>query len=744
MGSIAAEFVNSTNEHIFLTGKAGTGKTTFLHQLVQETYKKYLIVAPTGIAALNANGVTIHSQFLLPFGSMIPERYLPEGIPGGDFHDQNSLASRRPLDSRRRKLLRQCDLLIIDEVSMLRADVLDAIDYRMRSAKGRYNESFGGAQVLMIGDLFQLAPIVKDHEWSVLTQYYDSIHFFEARCLKQGGFVQLELDKIFRQQDDAFIRILNNLRNDRLTEADMDTLNGYYQANVKSDSEIITLTTHNRRAQEINESELSKLNTPSYAFDAEIEEDFPESMYPVSERLRLKEGAQVMFIRNDNLEKRYYNGKLATVIDIDEDDIRVQLADSDERITLRREEWENKKYEVNGHTNEIEEQVIGRFSHYPIKLAWAITVHKSQGLTFEKAIIDVGKAFAPGQVYVALSRLRSLDGLILRTRIQPNAIRSDQQVVEFAKQQHDAEALDQLLAARKKDFLGKRLNEGFNMDEIRKQLVFVQEKYNSKQEFTDEIMREALPLTAQLFVEQEKNTKAFRHQLKRLITEGNKDVLIERLSKGTAYYTKFLLVRFREVFQHRMEVDQFTKVKKYLGALEELEGMILKQLEQIQHAASLVAAIMGNKPYRRDVNLDTERMDQLKQVRDEVVEYVEEHRQLGGGKSGRKRKTGGPKKKVGETYTITYQLFNAGKTLAEIATERNLKISTLEGHLAKGIGTGEVQIEKAMDKEVLEFLLKAFDSSKSASISGLHKDLKGAYTFGQLRMVEAYLARTKS
>lgn len=743
---LAANFVNSTNEHIFLTGKAGTGKTTFLRQLASSTYKKHLIVAPTGIAALNANGVTIHSQFLLPFGSMIPERYLPNGISQGDFHDQNTLASRRALDSRRRKLLRQCDLLIIDEVSMLRADILDAIDYRMRSAKGRYNESFGGAQVLLIGDLFQLAPIVKDHEWSVLSNYYKSIHFFEALCLKRSGFVQLELDKVYRQQDEIFLGILNNLRNDQLSQGDIDILNSHYQANVKSNEEIITLTTHNYRAQEINTSELHKLNAPLKHFDAEVEDDFPESMYPVPERLEIKEGAQVMFIRNDNLEKRYYNGKLATVLSVDRDGILVQLADSDDTIVLRKEEWENKKYEVNEQTNDIEEKVIGRFSHYPVKLAWAITVHKSQGLTFDKAIIDVGKAFAPGQVYVALSRLRSLDGLVLRTRIDPSAVSNDAQVVEFSERRKGSTELSEILLEGQKDFLKKCLQQAFDLEEIRKQLVFIQEKYNSKQEFADAIMREALPeLTAQ-FVEEAKNTRTFREQLARLLEVDDQQALLGRIGKGSAYYSEFLIERFRAVFQHRQEVDQFTRVSKYLGALEELEGMMIKQVEQIQHASTLVSSILSAQPYKRDLAIDKQRIDRLQGLREEVTQYVADHRQMNGTRSGRKRKAKDTRKKQvkGETYSITYAMFNEGKTIEEIATARGLKASTLEGHLARGIGEGEIEINKAMAEETLVFLIKTFKDSPSDSITTLHRELRGQYSFGLLRMVQAHLARLKT
>ena len=293
---LAAQFVNSTASHIFLTGKAGTGKTTFLRDLALKTHKSFVIVAPTGIAALNAQGVTIHSQFLLPLGGFIPEKTASGNFgENSPFFTQNTLAKKHSLNSVRKQILRACDLLIIDEVSMLRADVLDAIDYRMRSAKGNFSRSFGGAQVLMIGDLYQLPPIVRDHEWGVLKNYYRTMHFFEAHALKQDGMVYIELDKIFRQQDDKFISILNNLRNNVATAEDIATLNSYYRKEENIDAEgVITVTTHNHKADVLNEKKLNSLPGPSSFFQAEIDGDFPEKIYPLAETIELKVGAQIM------------------------------------------------------------------------------------------------------------------------------------------------------------------------------------------------------------------------------------------------------------------------------------------------------------------------------------------------------------------------------------------------------------------------------------------------------------------
>ena len=415
--AIASKLINQTNRHLFLTGKAGTGKTTFLKYISEYTHKNSIVAAPTGIAAINAGGVTLHSLFHLPFGSFIPSNdRIKEYNITTQINTPQSLIKDLKMNSSKRKMLKELELLIIDEVSMVRADLLDAIDTVLRYIKRQKNRSFGGVQLLLIGDLLQLPPVVKEGEWNYLNPYYPGIYFFNAKALQQNKPLHIELNKIYRQSDKIFISLLNNLRDNSLTKEDIELLNKHYKPSFKPkrDDGYIFLTTHNRKADEINRQSLKDLPGKIFIYDAEIDGDFNEYLFPVEFKLELKKGAQVMFIKNDySGEQRYFNGKIGLISYLSSDRIEVSFNDGTPPAAVEHYIWENKKFSLNKGTNEIEENIKGTFSHYPIKLAWAITVHKSQGLTFKKAIIDVSRAFAPGQIYVALSRLVSLDGLVL-------------------------------------------------------------------------------------------------------------------------------------------------------------------------------------------------------------------------------------------------------------------------------------------------------------------------------------------
>lgn len=755
MAALAARFVNSTARHVFLTGKAGTGKTTFLHQLARSTHKRFVILAPTGIAALNAKGVTIHSQFMLPFGSFIPERKLPDDIPEyGAFHDRDTLDRRHPLNALRRNVLRGVDLLIIDEVSMLRADLLDAIDHRMRSVRGMYGRSFGGAQVLFIGDLFQLPPVVKEQEWRVLQRWYASPHFFAAKAIQEAGYAHIELDKIFRQQDGGFIAILNNLRNNTVGPDDVATLNAHYRANIAKEHPegVITLTTHNRTADELNLQALDRLPGKLHHFTAVLEGDYPESMYPVLSDLQLKEGAQVMFVRND-MEKAYFNGKLARVTTIDGDEVMVEMIDDGMPYTLKRERWENKRYVVDPVTKEQNEEVLGTFDHYPVKLAWAITVHKSQGLTFDKAIIDVGSAFAPGQVYVALSRLRSLDGLILRTRIDPSVVSTDKDVMAFSERQHSQQPLPEQLKDQQRQYLQAMLPSTFDLGDLLKRAEFTQKDHTETDEFEDVGMRTALAHCVDKLKAEVLNSQKFQNQLLRLLHEDDRSTLVERIGKGGDYYRSVLTNVMKELLQHLAQVEQLSRTKQYADALRELDGMLVKKLGAIAKAAYITTCILNGELISRNPELEKGGAERRAALVEEVRAWAEVNKPKAATKSGRKRtrkgedgvfvtkpkKASGTKKEKGETYRITYASIKEGKDLAAIGAERQLSLTTIEGHAARGIAEGEVDIAQVTDEQEREAIAAWMREHLDQGLNAARAHFGDTYSFGKLRMVQAWL-----
>lgn len=738
MARQAARFVNSTNSHIFLTGKAGTGKTTFLAQLSAATHKQYVIVAPTGIAALNAKGVTIHSQFLLPLGSYMPSPDVDEQSMG--FYNAGILARRHPLNAKRRDVLRHIDLLIIDEVSMLRADLLDAIDARLRMVK-RNRKPFGNVQLLLIGDMYQLPPVIKDAEWTVLRKHYESPHFFSSKALSEAGCVYVELDRIFRQQDNEFISILNNLRNNETTQANIDTLNEQYQNPDKIPDDVITITTHNYKADEMNRKALAALEGKATAYRAKVEGDFPESAYPVSECIELKKGARVMFMKNDTQEGAYFNGKLATIVYLDKENIDVRLDNETDIYTLRKELWENKKYNVDPLSKELEEEIVGTFKQYPIKLAWAITVHKSQGLTFEKAIIDVGQAFAPGQVYVALSRLTSLEGLVLRTKVNPNVVSTDQQVVAYAKTKERQGQLADILQREQGEYIKELLANTFDLYPLQQLVNKVQDKHNSKQQFEDEEMRNALTVISDALRSEFANTNRFQKQLDGLLNRNEQALLLERIQKGSTYYLVFLEQQFRKLLLHVEHVAQFSRTKAYRTALDEIDLLFLKKWEQLDKVALVVRQVLAGEAIAIPKELKSARTTARAKLLEEVEAEAKAKPKNTDRRTGRVRKKG-KKKEVGATYKATYALAKEGLSMEEIAEKRALKSSTIESHLAKGIGEGAIDIEQFMGQEDLESIEKVFTEDHGTPTGVIYAKLNAQYTYGQIRMVQAHLAKT--
>ena len=455
---LAGDLVKNTSRHIFLTGKAGTGKTTFLRYIKDNSFKKSVVVAPTGVAAINAGGVTIHSFFQLPIGPFVPGTN--NGYSNNGATDKHGLLSTIKIGGDKRRLFQELELLIIDEVSMVRCDTLDAVDLVLRHFRKRWSEPFGGVQVLYIGDMYQLPPVVPDDDWRILRDFYPGPFFFDSIAFNQSSVLYIELDKVYRQTDQSFIDILNRVRNNIVRPEDWKQLNGLYDPEFYPSAEdnYVTLTTHNNKADAINSYKLRQLAGETFIFKGDVVNEFPDKAHPTDLMLHLKIGAQVMFVKNDSSPvRRYYNGKLGTIKNIKGDEITITFPHERGELELSKETWKNIRYTYDKASGTVDEEELGTFTQYPIRLAWAITIHKSQGLTFEKAIIDAGETFAPGQLYTALSRCTSLEGIVLYSRLASNNIISDQRIVAFGKRVVLTEELQRLLNIERQNYWSERI-----------------------------------------------------------------------------------------------------------------------------------------------------------------------------------------------------------------------------------------------------------------------------------------------
>ncbi len=588
---LAYEFVQHTNKNVFLTGKAGTGKTTFLHNLKKTSVKRMVVVAPTGVAAINAGGVTIHSFFQLAFGPHIP------GGPASSAGEAANTGFNKKFSGDKIKLIRSLDLLVIDEISMVRADILDAIDEVLR--RYRYSSKpFGGLQLLMIGDLHQLAPIVKDDEWQVLKPYYDTIYCFSSNALKQTDPVAVELKQIFRQSDEYFISLLNRVRENQLDFHTLQEINQRYIPGFKPDDDegYITLTTHNNSAQRTNQSKLEALKTKSQFFTAEVEGDFPESSYPTEFKLELKEGAQVMFVKNDpSRSKLFFNGKIGKVVRFGEDVIYVKCPGDEREIAVTPLEWANTRYSLN--TNkEVQENVIGKFTQFPLRLAWAITIHKSQGLTFEKAIIDASASFAHGQVYVALSRCKTFEGMVLSSRISNESVITDEMVAQHTKEINANVPGEEYLKQAKKNFQQGLLNELFDFTLVRKRFFYLkkvlEENSKSLEAGALEVLKSMIEPAKNEIQEVEEK---FRSQLLQFIEEEilpeENLPLQERVKKASEYFADKLNAVLYEPSKNLSIESDNQGVKK-----QAMESLGKLQLELFSKIACLRSLTPGPPP----------------------------------------------------------------------------------------------------------------------------------------------------
>ncbi|MBO9619360.1 MAG: AAA family ATPase [Niabella sp.] len=686
--------IEFTQRSVYLTGKAGTGKTTFLNEFTKKTSKKYIVVAPTGIAAINAGGVTLHSLFGLPLTTFVPTI---EPIDRNEAINIPQLIPHFKYRKEKLKLLQALEILIIDEVSMLRADVLDMIDLALKAAR-RSSLPFGGIQLLLIGDLYQLPPVVKQSSEGLLNRYYASPYFFDSKALQIAPFITVELQTIYRQNDPQFITLLNAIRNGATDQIDFKLLNSRYQPAFEPKEAYIYLVSHNYMADAINAKRLNALPEKGQQCKAIINGEFKEHLYPNDPELVLKPGAQVMFIRNDaSEEKKYFNGRLAKVLKVEADKVTVLPDDSATEITVAREVWENKKYYLDD-KKEIKEDIVGRYEQFPLRLAWAVTIHKSQGLTFDKVIIDAGHSFTNGQVYVALSRCRTLEGIVLKSAIPATAIFKDTRIADFHTATNASEKIEIIYEAEKNDFALGKLLRALGVAPLHTALeqwikagtesyIADQEDFVTVSEQLHNTCNQLETVFAKFEIFVARQSKSDAPDKWELITEK---------SRGAAHY--FFEQVHQQLFIPLKEHYSVTKSVKGLKTYNTATKALFDELQE--YLGSLKSLHFLDQP------LLTEQEDTV--IETPVVKKP--------------------------SHLISYELLEDGKTVAEIASLRNLAESTIYGHFAKIATTGIMDMEKLFSQEQINIFRKRFVVGQWASITDAKSALP-AFEFHELRLL---------
>ena len=734
--------VNQTNRNIFLTGKAGTGKTTLLHKIINTCYKNTVVVAPTGIAALNASGVTIHSMFQLPFASFLPTLSNPPIVNEFlRFENRFSLRKHFQMHKNKQQVIRNMELLIVDEVSMLRADVLDAMDYMLQFIR-KDKRPFGGVQVLFIGDLLQLPPVVKQEEWEVLKHYYKGMYFFQSEVITQNPLLYVELETIYRQTDKLFISILNHLRENQLTSEDIKQLEKYVQPDFpkKHLKDYITLTTHNAKADAMNQREMSKLTSPLFSYEADIVDDFPEYLYPIEKVIQLKEGARVMFIKNDiSGEHLFFNGKMGTVVSLSEGEITVKL-DGGRVINVERYEWENVRYKLNETTKDIEEERLGSFTQYPLRLAWAITIHKSQGLTFEKAILDLASVFASGQAYVAFSRLRSLDGLVLLSSVSANGINNNGEVIGYAENKASEKEVQTACYTGKTEFLQENILNTFQWNTLLEEWVLHRNSYSgeigNKNLYKDWASQQLVRVQELVTV-----SEKFIKQLRTLFNNAT-DVqhIFERVAKGIIYFTPLLKQLWYEVLLVEGKIANQKKVKQFFTELKELDNSLSETLKKLFRLEQMIQLAQSDQPFDKE-KIHSAKLETLYTELTGKINNILKNEKLFIGEYPLS-KDDKPKKEKRSTYDITLQLWKEGKTVAEIAKERTLSQATIYSHIAKCIEQDKIAITEVLPEETINELNTIFkENEELTTLKSLYEKTEERYSWDELRLFRAYLLK---
>ena len=741
-------FINQTQRSVFLTGKAGTGKTTLLREIIQTTHKNTVVVAPTGIAALNAGGVTIHSMFQLPFGGFIPDNSSPQFSESTKFETKATLRRHFKMSGLKKSVIRNMELLIIDEVSMLRADLLDAMDYMMQSVRKK-SSAFGGVQVLYIGDLLQLPPVIRDEEWRTLKTYYKGKFFFHSHVVQQNPPLYIELSKIFRQTDDTFISVLNNLRNNEISQQDIQTLNQYVKPDfdLKANKGYITLTTHNNKADSMNAQALEDLEGKLVVYEPEITGDFPDKIFPVEQQLKLKIGAQIMFVKNDlSFDKNYFNGKMGVIKSLSNKEILVHFPEENKTIEVEKYEWQNIRYKVDQTTKEIDEEVLGTFVHYPIKLAWAITVHKSQGLTFDKAALDVSQVFLPGQAYVALSRLRSLEGLVLLSPLRMNGISNDQDVMDYSLNKASDSFLENALHFETKNFIHNYLINTFDWSDLAQEWRNHKFSYNEKSEISEKAKHAVWAKKQTEVIEQLLDpSKKFISQLNKLFGQETVDLnhISERIQAALNYFFKPMDDLVFEILWKIEEVKRIKKVKAFYDELIVLEELQTKAVLRLMKAKLLIETVVAGETISKEkltssdiknyIIRKTEAIQsQFKQLNITLIDDDKDIERY----TSKKSKTAAPKK---STIQETYELWVEKKSITDIATIRVLTKQTIYSHFVKLIQTKAVSISEVLPEGKIQDLATAFAGYKEESLNALMEKNGRKFSWEEARMYKASL-----
>lgn len=751
-------FINQTQKSVFLTGKAGTGKTTLLHKIIASTHKQAVIVAPTGIAALNAGGVTIHSMFQLPFAGFIPEfGNAPSFSDRVKLETKDTLMRHFNMNKQRKNVLLGMELLIIDEVSMLRADLLDAIDWTLRNVR-KVHKPFGGVQVLYIGDLLQLPPVVKQEEWAELRKYYQGVFFFHAKVIQESPPIYIELSKIYRQSDERFIHILNNLRNNAINEKDVQTLNEFVHPDfdLKANPGYITLTTHNAKADEMNAKALAELKGKSFVYPATITGDFPPHMNPLDANLELKVGAQVMFVKNDtSMEKQYFNGKMGVVKSLSAGEILVHFPQENKTIEVETHEWENIRYSQDENTKEIKEEMLGSFVHYPLKLAWAITVHKSQGLTFDKAVLDVSQVFAPGQAYVALSRLRSLEGLVLLSPMRMNGLSNDQHVMQYATHRADEKQLESSLELETRTFLLDFLKNAFEWRDLADKWRIHEVSYlmapSKSEKFKHKVWALRQSSSVQDLIEA---SQKFINQLENIFRRQPFDLnfAAERVNAAYDYFFKTLDGVVYSTLKKMEEVKKLKQIKSYFEELEEIDEVQITVILNLKRARLLLENVQNGQEITKE-NIYNEEIQNYKIAK--IAKIKQEMRQsisvMDWGDAFEEEETivlkttskskNEEKSSKKSTTQQTLELLMEKKTVEEISSLRMLSVTTILGHVVKLIREEKIELDHILTAEKIAALTLAFDGYEEESLTPLKEKHGDAFTWDELKLYRASLLK---